>query len=242
MLSFKSFITESKSEAPNGVIFDGPNKAYVGVEHGNPITLSNELAEKIKLIGQKYGYFYEGGGGDKKNVKKYFGEKYKSGWDDDFIKSIKGYPVEFLYTLFTNTNVNKQKQNLPRENSTIFDSIIKNQKKFSYMKDREYDAKTLTKFLEICSENGNDFVKMSKEQATKENVIKFLDAGEKLMWPKNWEEYPNKAGKLVKKAEDSRNGYLLEQDSGVYFMGAGHLKELRDLKKTLKIIGGENIH
>jgi hypothetical protein len=242
MQSFKSFILEAKkSEAPNGVIFDGSDKVYVGIEHGNPITLSDELVNKIKTIGEEHGYYYEGSGGDRKNVKKYFGMKYKGGWDDGFIKSIKGYPVEYLYTLFTNTNVNKQKENLPKENSTIFDSIINNQKKFSYMKDRQYDEKTLTKFLEICSEHDKDFIKMSKEQATKENTNKFLDAGEKLMWPKNWEEYPNKAGKLAKKVEDARNKYLLDQESGVYFMGSGHLLDIKDMKKSLKIIGGEKI-
>jgi len=139
MLSFQDYLIETTSEAPAGVIFDGPNKAYVGIIHGSHITLSKSLVDKIKTIGAQGGYFYEGSGGDRKNVSQYFGGNsiYKSSWDDDMIKTIKGYPIEYFYTLFTNTNVNKQKENLPLQGKTIFESIKKNQSKFSYYKERK---------------------------------------------------------------------------------------------------------
>jgi len=240
MLSFQDFLLEAIGEAPYGVILDGTDKAYVGIEHGKPITLSNDLVTKIKNIGTKGGYYYEGTGGDRKNVSQYFGGNsiYKSSWDDDIIKTIKGYPIEYMYTLFTNTNVNKQKENLPAPSKTIFESILKNNLKFAYFKDRPLDADTLTKFLQACSQDNIDFVKMSNLKATKQNCNKFLDTGEKLMWPKNWQDYPNKAGKLAKKVEDYRNQYLLDQKSGVYFMGSGHLLDLLKMKKSLKMVDG----
>jgi hypothetical protein len=240
MLSFLEYLLESTGEAPAGVIFDGSNKAYVGIIHGKPITLSNDLVTKIKAIGTKGGYYYEGSGGDRKGVSQYFGGNsiYKGSWDDDINKTVKGYPIEYFYTLFTNTNVNKQKENLPMQGKTIFESILKNQLKFAYFKDRKCDEATLTKFLQVCSQDEYDFVKMSKLEATKQNCNKFLDAGEKLMWPKNWQDYPNKAGKLAKKVEDYRNQYLLDQKSGVYFMGSGHLLDLLKMKKSLKMIDG----
>jgi len=52
-----------------------------------------------------------------------------------------------LFTLFTNTDVNKQKDILPSD-KTIFDSILENQDKFGYFKDRKFDSKTLATFLQ----------------------------------------------------------------------------------------------
>jgi hypothetical protein len=66
----------------------------------------------------------------------------------------------------------------------------------------------------------------SKVVATKENVDKFIGRGEQLMWPKNWEQYPNPAGKLALKANDYRDKWLLSQTEGVYFVGSDHIKAL----------------
>ena len=59
MKTFKQFICEQKqNEAPRGVIFDD-NKAIVGKEHEKPLILSDDLVEKIKKIGDNYGYWYD---------------------------------------------------------------------------------------------------------------------------------------------------------------------------------------
>ena len=244
MKTFKQFIREQKeSVAPQGVIFKGDNVAYVGDEHGIPIKLSDELLAKVKSIGKQYGYWYEGsGGGADTNAKTFGGRKsYEGSWDDDFRKEVKDYPYEFIYTLFANTKVNGQKESITDPKLSIFDSILKNQKKFSYFKDREFGTKELTEFLRKSSESDTNFLEMSKKPATKENVNVFIDKGEALSWPKNWEEYPNNAGKVAKKANDTRDKYLLSRTKGVYFAGAGHLKSLIDMDKTLKLIGGEEI-
>lgn len=240
MLGFKHFLYEQKqSEAPGGVIFDG-NKVFVGRAHMKPLILSDELIEKIKTIGNKYGYWYEGNGADVPTTTGFNNKsKYEGSWDDDFIKTIKGYPPEYLITLFSNTNVNHQRENLLRPSTSIFDSIMKAQKKIGYFKDREFDDSTLKKFLSMCSEKDVDFIKLSELPATKENVNMFLDKGESLTWPKNWKEYPNNAGKVAKKFEDARNTFILNRKTGVYFAGSGHLIELLRLDDSLKMIGGE---
>lgn len=244
MKTFKQFMREQKeSVAPQGIIFKGDKVVFVGAEHETPIKLSNELLAKVKMIGSKYGYWYEGSGGDADTNAKTFGgrKSYQGSWDDDFRKDVKGYPYQFIYTLFANTKVNGQKESITDSKLSIFDSIIKNQKKFGFFKDKEYGTKELTEFLRKSSEDTTDFLSLSKQQATKENVNDFIDKGEELSWPKNWEKYPNNAGKIAKEANDARDKFLLNRTEGVYFAGAGHLKSLIELDKTLKMIGGEEI-
>lgn len=244
MKTFKQFIREQKeSIAPQGVIFKGDKLAYVGEEHGTSIKLRDDLLQKVKTIGEKYGYWYEGSGAGADNNVKTFGNRssYEGSWDNEHRKSIDGYPYEYIYTLFSNPKVNNQKESITDPKLSIFDSILKNQKKFSYFKDREFGAKELSQFLKESSENGTDFISLSKQPATKENVTSFIDSGDKLMWPKNWEEYPNNAGKLAYKANLSRDKFLVSRKSGVYFAGAGHLKELIKIDDSLKLIGGEKI-
>ena len=241
MKTFKQFISEQKkSEAPRGVIFDG-NKVFVGKAHMEPLVLSDELVEKIKEIGDKYGYWYEGSGaGDVPTTTGFNNKsKYEGSWDNEFQKTVKGYPPEYLYTIFANTNVNHQRDNLLNPSISIFDSIMKSHKKFGYFKNRELDDSTLKKFLSMCSEKDVNFLKLSELPATKKNVNMFLDKGESLSWPKNWKEYPNNAGKVAKKVEDARNTFLLNRKTGVYFAGSGHLIELLRLDDSLKMIGGE---
>jgi hypothetical protein len=48
------------------------------------------------------------------------------------------------------------------------------------------------------------------------------------MWPSNWSEYPNAAGKAMKKAEEARIKFLKSAASGVYVVGKDHLKFLVD--------------
>ena len=250
MKSFRQFVLENKKrEAPQGIIFSNDDKkAFVGKDHEKPLDLSDSLFDKIKEIGDKHGYWWEGTGGDIKTTTNFSDKKkYKGSWDDEFTKTLKGYPPEFLYTVFTNTNVNKQREILVSPNKTIFDSIMAAQTKIGYLKDRKFDEETLRNFLSLCSEkDGANFLEMSKLPATKENVNKFLSEGEKLMWPdKNWAQYPNRAGKLAEKVDIVRNQYLINEKAGVFFAGSGHLKELKHMleksKTPFTMIGGEDI-
>ena len=211
------------------ILFSGNKKAYVGVEHGKKLSIPSKDAEKVKAIASEHGAWVEGSGGDSE-VAGIDRKDINGSWDDEFQKTIKGYPPEFLYTVFTNTEVNKQENNLTKPGMTILEAINKAQDKVGYFKDRKFTAQTIQKFLVAASEDDADLLDMAQEKATKENVKDFLMAGEDLMWPNNWDEYPNKAGKLAKKVNDQRQEFLVKQSSGVFFVGSDHIK---DLKKKL---------
>ena len=247
MKSFKEFIKEQKeNKAPYGVIFDN-NKIIVGKDHKKSLILSDDLIKKIKNIGDKYGYWYEGNGGDVSSSNPFPTNKndYKGSFDDEFEKSIKGEPPEFYYVMFSNVKVNNTIQKLTNPRFSVFDSVLhgytENNKKrhMYYLRNVSPKATTLKKFFEMVSDDENDFLKMSKMQATKENSEKFLRTGEKRMWPSNWSEYPFNAGKVAKKANHQRDEYLANQKSGVYIVGAGHLIDIVKLNKAFKMIGGE---
>ena len=208
----------------NQVVLKG-EKAFVGAEHTKGIKLSEADARAVKQLAKKHGVWYEGAGGDVEANQDLFGGKdaYKGSWDETMTESIKGYPPEFLSTLFTNVAVNKQKQHLSHPNQTIFASIMDAQDKVGYLKDRKFSEETLRKFLKACSSVGLDFVTMSQKKATPANVGYFLDAGERLMWPKDWEKYPNAAGKVMRKLEEARIKFLKNAPAGVYVVGKDHL-------------------
>jgi len=190
-----------------------PGLTFVGQEHGAGMTLPPD----IRAAASKYGAYYEGTGGDRlPDV------KYKGSWDDAAAKSVKGYPSEFLYTIFTNTDVNKQKEAL-LGSGTIFDSLLKNQDKFGYFKDRKFDSKTLSTFLQNM---GPEFLQEAQRPASKENVAAFLDRGENLMW--NADDTP--ARQMANRANESRQRWLLSQPQGVYFVGSDHLQDLKRLQ------------
>ena len=216
------------------ILFSGNKKAYVGVEHGKKLSIPSKDAEKVKAIAREHGAWVEGSGGDSE-VAGIDRKDINGSWDDEFQKTIKGYPPEFLYTVFTNTEVNKQENNLTKPGMTILEAINKAQNKVGYFKDRKFTAQTIQKFLVAASEDDTDLLDMAQENATKENVKDFLMAGEDLMWPDNWDQYPNNAGKLAKKVSDQRQEFLLKQPSGVFFVGSDHIKDLKKKSKNSTI-------
>ena len=216
------------------ILFSGNKKAYVGVEHGKKLSIPSKDAEKVKAIAREHGAWVEGSGGDSE-VAGIDRKDINGSWDDEFQKTIKGYPPEFLYTVFTNTEVNKQENNLTKPGMTILEAINKAQNKVGYFKDRKFTAQTIQKFLVAASEDDTDLLDMAQENATKENVKDFLMAGEDLMWPDNWDQYPNNAGKLAKKVNDQRQEFLVKQPSGVFFVGSDHIKDLKKKSKNLTI-------
>ena len=90
---------------------------------------------------------------------------------------------------------------------------------------------------------------MSKQDANEENLSNFLELGEKLQWPSTeenpnlWQQYPHMAGKFAREATKIRDQFLINAGPGVYFVGAGHLKDIVEMpkRKVLKLIGGEKI-
>lgn len=230
----------SNSPAPYGAIFAGPDKIIIGSPHGGELQLSDDLRRKVQDLASRYGAYYEGDGKDVKTTTGLLGDSsYKGSWDDQVAENTKGYPVEFLSGLFSNVEANKYPQIFSDPNRSIFDSILSNQEKASYFKDRKFDAATLEKFLKDGSQDANDFLNMSKMPATQENLQKFFTSGEQLMWPENWQDYPNKLSQFAKKFEEARNASLINAKPGVYFAGAGHLPELSKMNNKFRIVGGE---
>lgn len=233
LLSSTLLVRNKQPDKPSaGLLFNNPNQmpvndqsvyspkpglVFVGQEHGKDVKLPSD----VKTLANQVGAFYEGAGGDK-----VAGVKYKGSWDDLASKSVKGYPSEYLYTIFTNTDVNKQKDALV-SNNTIFDSILKNQQQIGYFKDRRYGPKELNNFLRSM---GPEFLTDSQKSATDKNVESFLKRGEKLMW----ESGDTTARKMADKANESRQRWLLSQPKGVYFVGSDHLEMLKKLNDSSK--------
>lgn len=235
----EDFINQNKKTVQNlkennkidQVIFLNKDTVIVGQEHGHPVNLSTNVLKKVQEIAAKHGAWYEGNGRDREFTRDII-KKWKGSWDDIVAKNIKGYPPEFLYVLFANVDANNR-VDMIGENSkqSIFDQILKNQKQNTYFTDRTYNAGTLKKFLQMVSQNGYDFVKMSEQPATRENITKFLKTGESLMWPSNWADYPNPAGKVALRATTPRDKFLANAPPGAYFTGSGHLVDVGKLLK-----------
>ena len=189
-----------------------PSLIFVGQVHGKKVS----LPPQIKAATEKYGAWYEGDGGDKIQ-----GISYKGSWDDAAAKDIKGYPKHFLFVIFTNTAQNKQKEILVG-NGTIFDRILRTQNNLGYFKNKRFNADTLASFLK---EMGNDYLQLSRAQATKGNVDEFINKGEQAMW----ESGNTPAKKMADKANNYRDMWLLSQPKGVYFVGSDHIKALESL-------------
>ena len=221
---------ESVTEAKNSkVLFIGDDAVIVGQEHGKRLQLSDQEAERVQAIARRHGAWYEGNGMDREHTKGIIDE-YRGSWDDDLLSpAVKGYPAPFLYVLFSNIKENDTVEGKIGSDpeSTIFDRILSTQPSTNYFPDRQFDADTLQKFLQLVSEGPYDFVQMSQAPATESNVRKFFTQGERLMFPDNWTDYPYRAGRVAKSVNDLRDRFLATRKQGVYVAGSDHLQAVQ---------------
>jgi len=256
---------EQNQGIPYGIIEFSDDKILVGDMHQTPLELPDEWVKKIVNVANMYGYYGEGIGlnhneaitksnfYDMLDTKKHMGS-----WDKMLANSgeiPKDKEYLFLYSLFSNPKQNHRLEMLldnTNDGDTIFDVLLKTIPDWSAeMGQFNLGEKDLKKFLKEISEVGNDFINMSKQDATKENLSNFLDIGEDLQWPETkenpnlWRQYPHKAGKFARDATIIRDRFLINMGPGVYFVGAGHLKDIVDMPEgkelELKLIGGEKI-
>ena len=210
-------------------VFLNPNTVVVGQEHGQPLELSPDTLKKVQAIAAKHGAYYEGNGTDRAYTKGQI-DRYVGSWDDEVAKTASPNDPKWLYVLFANVDENNRVQRVgvdPKD--TIFNRLLAGAQDNSFQ-GIGYTAQALQKFLQMASEGKYDFVKMSQQPATQENLTRFLKAGEALMWPSNWEQYPNRAGKIAKAATvDVRDQYLATRKAGVYVTGSGHLKAVQNI-------------
>jgi hypothetical protein len=249
----KEMSANATNIAPQGVIFLQPNtKVLVGDNHHDPVELSEDLFDAILKIGRSYGYYGEGIGIEHNpgvisskiyNALVDTKSTYKGSWDKR-IEIPEEEKYVYIATLFSNPTENKRIPTLMgkvEKGDTIFDLLSRTFDDYTEP-GLGLGANDLKKFLEEMSEQGIDFIKLSKQPATKENLQSFVDKGEKLMWPKvGWEKYPNKAGKLVRRETEIRDKWIIKDSPpGVYFIGSGHLIDISKMTGK-KIIGGEKI-
>lgn len=224
--------------APQGVLELQPKvKVLVGDNHYDSVELSKDLFNSILEIGIKYGFYGEGKGIEfnpgvmsSKIYKALKDAKatYKKSWDDKVtIPNDEKYV--YIATVFSNPTENNRVARLlskAKDSDTIFDLLAREVNNHT-QKGLNLGANDLKKFLEEMSEKGIEFIKLSKQKATKENLQNFIDKGEQLTWPSNWKEYPNKAGKLARRETIIRDQWLIDKaPPGVYFIGSGHLKDI----------------
>lgn len=241
----KDKIINRENFAPQGVIICSSRKAFLGMKHGTKPILSDDLISKLKDISE-HGLWYEGDGGDIPLTMDLFGPKrnYSGGFDSNLDKIVDGHPPEFISSLFSNNPPDSIASYIVG-NGTILDAMNAAGDKISSLKGRSISKKTIEVFLKSISNPSHklDFLEMANEKATRINAIKFINIGAKEMWPPGrWESYPNPAGKIAKKANDYRDIWLSSSKSpnGVYVIGAGHLKAIKNYG-GYKIIGGASI-
>jgi phage gp37-like protein len=210
-------------------VFLNPTTVIVGQQHGRPLKLSPNTLKQIQAIAAKHGAWYEGNGTDRGYTKGQI-DRYVGSWDDEVAKTANSNDPKWIYVLFANVDENNRVQRVGIDpNNTIFNRLLDTAKDNSYQ-GIGYTSQALQKFLQMASEGKYDFLKMSQQPATQENLTRFLKAGEALMWPRNWKQYPNKAGKIAKAATvDVRDQYLATRKAGVYVTGSGHLKAVQNI-------------
>jgi hypothetical protein len=210
-------------------IFLNPNAVIVGQQHGKPLDLSPETLKQVQAIAAKHGAWYEGNGADRAYTRGVI-DRYVGSFDDEVAKTASPDDPKWIYVLFANVDANNRVQRVGVDpEQTIFDRLMATAKDNSFQ-GIGYTEAALKKFLSMCSEGKYDFVAMSQQPATKPNLTRFLKAGEALMWPSNWDQYPNKAGKIARAATVlARDQYLASRRAGVYVVGNGHLKAVQDI-------------
>jgi len=233
-IALQSGRESAAADAPYGVIFD-KGKAIVGAPHGRKVPMSESVEKRVRAIGDFYGYWYEGDGGDRK----FFPAKYAGSWDAKMAKGISAYPPEFLSAMFGAADMRKQIRMVEDPDRTIFDGLMANNDKLSPLEGRAFSEKTLSSYLSSISDDSIDFRAMAERPATRQNTEKFFKTGAAKTFPSNWEKFPYKAGKVMKEFLDKRDMFLIEQKRGVYVVGAGHLINIQKLDPSLDMVGGE---
>ena len=256
---------EQNQGIPYGIIEFSDDKILVGDMHQIPLKLPDEWVKKIVDVANEYGYYGEGIGLHhnkaitKSNFYHLLNPNMEIGsWDKMLVDSgeiPKDKAYLFLYSLFSNPKENHRLEMLldnTDDGDSIFDVLLRTIPDWSAeMGQFNLGEKDLTKFLKEISEGDYDFLKMSEEDANEKSISKFLDIGEDLQWPETeenpylWREYPYKVGKFAREATIIRDRFLINMGPGVYFVGAGHLKDIEEMPEGkelgLDIIGGESI-
>jgi hypothetical protein len=220
-----------EAEVTDSYIIDA-SRAFVGLEHGKKPALAKDVVEKIKKIGDKYGYWYEGGGGDKEVVKPLFGDiEYEGSWDEEISSEKIKNEYVYVFTLFSNTAENSTVQKVSSvKGKTVFEKALNSRKQWAHEairdKSKEEFEDLMNKFF---SKLGRDYYKDSQAEATDDNVASFIESVESDMWD-NWPDGNGPAFEMAFEANSDRDNKLLKKfKTGVFFIGMGHIELLNKL-------------
>jgi hypothetical protein len=245
MIRLKTILSEidtiETNEDMTQYVIDGDKRAVVGVKHGSPPTIRNAKDfEKIKSIGDEYGYWYEGGGGDKEVVKRVFGNiKYEGSWDDKIAKNKVANPHIFVFTMFSNTAENGTVKKVQRaKGNTIYEKACNSYKEWAHEMIKGKSKGTVSALIDkFFKKLGRDYYNDANQPNISDKDVQiFIESVEADMWD-GWPNGTGPAFEMAYEANFQRDRDCLKTiKSGVIFIGDGHLdgpvfKKLGRIKK-----------
>jgi len=216
-----------------GLVSPDGKSIYVGVNHDAEFKVPRSIAEQLLSTGDRYGFWYEGNGGDRDKVGKALGNiPYKGSWDE----LLESKSPIFYYAMFSNGTQGTLKliNKLEEPSKTILEVLEKAGDGVAHEALHGYTSKAkLRSFLQEVSPSL--LLSAEKTKATKPALKEFFAKGESLMWPSNWREGPTSASRLALKANKARLQTILARD-GVFFLGEDHLQTLKSINPNLKLL------
>lgn len=215
---------------PNVLTSPGGKTALVGIMHGKPLQLRGAALAEVKQIGAREGYYYEGNGADRAAAEKVIPNITWVGSWDDLITS-PDRPSDFYYTLFSNSAAGTKAITAKLIGpGSIKDALVKHANDIAHEAIKgETGRASIAQFLTDC---GAGLLNDAKQTATREHIAAFIAKGGREMWPDNWQDFPNPAGKVAERAEKFRLKAVVGR-AGVYFMGSDNLPLARQINPRL---------
>jgi hypothetical protein len=204
---------------------------FVGVRHGATFTAPATVATYIRQVGNKVGFWYEGGGGDKAKIEQRLGPiKWAGSWDD-FVKSDSS---DFYYALFSNSKEGTAAlvDRVADPAETILQALDNAGHRIAH--EALHGKTTPAKLADFLRKCGSGLLTTAeKTPATRAALLAFIRRGEALMWPFNWRSSPNAASRVANRANELRLEAILDR-AGVFFLGRDHITTLQDMSPSLR--------
>lgn len=244
MKSFYQYLHEQSDPVPHGVLVYG-DKIIVGTNHGDPVQITDKhVLNQVRSVGDKHGYSYEGTGGPVDIKQPLFGlnskSDYRDGWDQNRSKTIRKNGVQPHHLSIIIGNVKENWKSINQhlgESGTVLDGLHRwaNAVSRTAFGGAPVSRETVEQFLRKASTGTEkNFLETAKTTPVSQTKP-LLHEMESIAWPENWNSKKRTTGaeKLVDAESEERNTHVLDNmSSGVYFAGAGHLKQIADTLKA----------
>ena len=203
----------------------------VGVNHNAKFTVPAKLAAIILATGNKNGFWYEGGGGDKAKIAEKLGP---ISWSGSWDRLIKSESSDFYYALFSNSKAGTEAliNRVSDPTATILTALDKAGDRIVH--EALHKKTSPTKLIEFLRGCGGGLLAMAEKMpAKKPEMLAFIRRGEELMWPDNWRDSPNSASRIANQANRIRLDAIINR-RGVFFLGSDHIPTLRLMSRSLR--------